>query len=261
MNSTRPRALVLSAAVLALAACGGENSGAGSASASGAKSGSASAAKSSAAPPKSAATTPATQATTPATPASASAPASAGPSASAAASAAPAAGGALPADLQKLVDGLKDPEAMNDPKLATFSFKAPKGSTIEASPAPGQWNKLVVDGATMAFVSFDSSDSSSCPKVADMKAKIKGAKDLLDISAKPTPWGKVSLGDEAELWMFEADGKTGFYGRKLFKQGKDSTNFCCAAGTPEEAEELKGRVERDKADALAGVCMTYQLAF
>ena len=92
-------------------------------------------------------------------------------------------------------------------------------------------------------------------RTAREKAKAKGAKDLLSASSKLKPWGKKSLGDNVEFWMFEKDGKAGFYGVKTF-EGKDKTTYCCAPGEQADAEAMKPVVDKAKAEMLAGVCLS-----
>lgn len=202
-----------------------------------------------------------------AAPATASAAASAGgetPSPTTSGSAPPAGSAAagaegaspLPADLAKLVDGIKDAEELKDPKLDGFFFSGPKGSKLESAPAPGAWSTITVDGAKLSFMAHSESDGGDgCPKMADMKGKAKGAKDLLSANGKMKPWGKKSLGDEVDFWMFEKDGKVGFYGLKVFAL-KDKTTYCCAPGEQADAEAMKPVVDKAKAEVLAGVCLS-----
>ncbi|MBL9025486.1 MAG: hypothetical protein JNL21_25040 [Myxococcales bacterium] len=203
---------------------------------------------------------------------SAAAPATASAAASAGGDAAPATSGSappadsaaanaeggspLPADLAKLVGDLKDVEELKDPKLDGFFFSGPKGSKLESAPAPGAWSTITADGAKLSFLAHSESDGGDgCPKMADMKAKAKGAKDLLSQNGKLKPWGKKSLGDEVDFWMFEKDGKVGFYGVKVFA-GTDKTTYCCAPGEQADAEAMKPVVDKAKADVLAGVCLS-----
>ncbi len=167
----------------------------------------------------------------------------------------------LPADLAKLVDGIKDGAELKDPKLDGFFFTAPKGAKLDSAPVPGSWSTITVDGAKLAFLAHAESDGGDgCPKLADMKAKAKGAKDLLSQNAKLKPWGKKSLGDELDFWMFEQDGKAGFYAVKKFNL-KDKTTYCCAPGEQADAEAMKPVVDKAKAEVLAGVCLSLVYKF
>lgn len=162
----------------------------------------------------------------------------------------------MPADLKKVLDFVKDPADLKDPKLEGFFFKAPKGATITESPAPGEWNELTVDGAKMAFLAHSPSDGGDgCPKLADMKGKVKDGKALTEIDLKMKPWGKESYGDEAQLYLFEKDGKAGFYATKVFAGKKEATTFCCASGSAAEGPAMKGLLDKAKAEVLAGVCL------
>lgn len=246
---------------LLLAACGDGGAAATSGSASGAKPAGSTSAK----PATSGSATPTASATTSATgetPAlSASAPASA--SAAPAASGAPAVGGGeMPADLKKVLDLVKDPTDVKDPKLEGFFLRAPASAKITESPAPGEWNEISVDGASMAFLAHSPSDGGDgCPKLADMKGKVKDGKALVELDLKMKPWGKESYGDEAQLYLFEKDGKAGFYGTKVFKIGKEPTTYCCAAGNAAEGPAMKGMLEKAKAETLAGICMGIMTKF
>lgn len=239
-----------------LSACG--DSGGGAPSASGAKPAGSAAGGTSAKPSaKPSATAPASAATSATAATSSDAPPTASGSAPPAGSAA-AGGGAnpLPADLAKLTDAIKDGVELKDPKLDGFFFNAPKGAKLESAPAPGAWSTITVDGAKLAFLAHAASDGGDgCPKLADMKAKAKGAKDVLSASSKMKPWGKKSLGDNVDFWMFEKDGKFGFYGVKTF-EGKDKTSYCCAPGEQADAEAMKPVVDKAKAETLAGVCLS-----
>ena len=244
------------ATLILAAACGDAGSGATSGSASGAKSG---APQTSAKPGASASaktsSTPAASATaeTPALSASALASASAAP----AASGAPATGGAeFSADVKRLMGLVASPVDLEYTTLAGFLFKAPKGAALTPAPAPGEWSEITADGATMAFFAQSPSDGGEgCPKLADMKGKAKDAKTLVEINEKQKPWGKESYGDEVSFWLYEKDGKAGFYGTKVFKGPKEATTYCFAAGKASEAAGLKGLLAKDKAELLAGVAL------
>lgn len=240
-----------------LLACGDSGGGAASGSAAGAKpAGSAPASAKPSAKPSAAMPATATASAEPA--ASVDAPPTASGSAPPAGSSAagPEGGSPLPADLAKLTDAIKDGVELKDPKMEGFFFTAPKGAKLEPAPAPGAWSTITVDGAKLSFMAHAASDGGDgCPKLADMKAKAKGAKDLLSASSKLKPWGKKSLGDNVELWMFEKDGKAGFYGVKTF-EGKDKTTYCCAPGEQADAEAMKPVVDKAKAETLAGVCLS-----
>jgi hypothetical protein len=243
------------ATVILLTACGDGGSGAATGSASAPKSGApATSAKTSASAKPSAATTATATAAESAAPAMSGSAAPAD-SAAPAASGAPAGGAAeIPADLKKLLDGVKDPTEVKDPKLEDFFFKAPKDVKITESPAPGEWNELAYDGASMGFLAWAPSDGGDgCPKMADAKAKLKDGKSLLDVKHTLKPWGKESMGDEVELFMYEKDGKAGFYGVKMFKGKKEPTYYCAASGKASEAAAMKGLLDKAKAEVLAGI--------
>lgn len=249
--------------VLGVSACG-DNGGAAT-SASAPKASGSAAASGSAKPAATAATTAAATATATAAASSTAdaAPTTSGSAPPAAGSSAPAASGdsPLPADLAKLVAGLKEPAPLVDPKLSDFSFLAPKGAKLDSAPVPGEWSTITVDGATLAFFAYSASDGGEpCPKVADMKAKVKGAKDVLTASEKLKPWGKKSMGEKVDFWMFEEGGKVGFYGVKDFG-GKDKTSYCCAPGAAADAAAMKGRLDKAAAETLAGVCMSLTASF
>ncbi len=248
--------------VLGVSACG-DNGGAASSASAPKASGSAATAAGSAKPAASAAATATATATAAASATADAAPTTSGSAPPAASSSAPAAAGdsPLPADLAKLVAGLKDPAPLVDPKLSDFSFLAPKGAKLESAPVPGEWSTLTVDGSTLAFYAYTASDGGEpCPKLADMKAKVKGAKDVLSVSEKLKPWGKKSLGEKVDFWMFEEGGKAGFYGVKDFG-GKDKTSYCCAAGSAADAPAMKGRLDKAAAETLAGVCLSLSVTF
>ena len=56
-------------------------------------------------------------------------------------------------------------------------------------------------------------------------------------------------------FLFEKDGKAGFYGIKVFKGPKEATTYCFAAGKAGEAAGLKGLVAKDKAELLTGIAL------
>ncbi len=240
-----------------LLACGDSGGGAPTGSAAGAKPTGSAAGTGAKPKPTTTATTTATATATATVTAAASGDAPPAASGSAPPADAPSGASPLPADLAKLTDGIKDGVELKDPKLDGFFFMAPKGAKLESAPAPGAWSSISVDGAKLSFMAHAASDGGDgCPKLADMKAKAKGAKDVLtSAGTKLKPWGKKSLGDQVDFWMFEKDGKFGFYGVKTF-EGKDKTTYCCAPGEQADAEAMKPVVDKAKAETLAGVCLS-----
>lgn len=183
------------------------------------------------------------------------------PPAASGAPAAPTGDSPLPADLSKLVSALKDTAPLPDPKLVGFEFLGPKGAKLESAPVPGEWSTITADGHTLAFYAYTASDGGdTCPKLADVKGKVKGAKDVLSVSEKLKPWGKKSMGEKVDFWMFEEGGKVGFYALKDFG-GKDKTQYCCAPGSAADGPAMKGRLDKAAAETLAGVCLSLTLSF
>lgn len=235
--------------VALVAACGDSGGGAPSGSASTTKPASSTSAK----PMASAKPSATAAATTDAT-----AMASGTPSAAASGSAGPVTeGGKFPPDLQKFVDAVKDGQPLEDAKLKGFFFAAPKDAKLTSVPVPGEWSQITVPEGTLSFFAFDPEDGgTNCTPVKDMKAKVKDAKTTADVSAKPSPWGRESIGDQIDFWMYEKDGKAGFYGVKQFKGAKGTISYCCAPGDGAQAKDLKLTLEPAKADVLAGICIS-----
>ena len=166
-------------------------------------------------------------------------------------------GGKFPPELDKFIAAVKDPAPLEDEKLKGFFFAAPKGAKLTTVPVPGEWSQITVAEGVLSFFAFDPEDGgTNCTPVKDMKAKVKDAKTIADVSAKPAPWGRESIGDEVQLWTYEKDGKAGFYGLKNFKGPKGTVTYCCAPGDGAQAKDLKLTVDKDKADVLAGICMS-----
>jgi hypothetical protein len=120
------------------------------------------------------------------------------------------------------------------------------------------------DGASLAYTSHNPSgdDGPGCPKLADMKAKIGGAKILHELSgSSETSDDNVTLGDQIELLMFEKDGKVGFYAVKVFDHGDDATSYCAAPGSPAGAKNLTTLYDKEKAELLAATFMSLHFKF
>ena len=158
-----------------------------------------------------------------------------------------------------------------DPQLGSdlFSFDLPPGyaikqkkSRVMMAGAPKRWVAVVGDGVSFAYTSHNPSgdDGPGCPKVADMKAKVKGAKILLDKTYKTEMKDDVSVGDEVAIFIWEKDGKTGFYATKMFDHGDDATTYCAATGTANDAKNLTVTYDKAKTEELAAVFMTLKFS-
>lgn len=162
-------------------------------------------------------------------------------------------------------------EKKNDPQLGSdlFSFEIPKGyaftqkkSAMAMAGAPKSWVAVEGDGVSFAFMSHNPSgdDGPGCPKVDEMKAKVSGAKILLDKSFKTEMKDDVSVGDEVNIFIFEKDGKTGFYATKMFDHGDDATTYCAATGTADDAKALTATYDKAKTEALAAIFMSLKFS-
>lgn len=169
---------------------------------------------------------------------------------------------ALPAGAEKK----KDPQLGSD----LFSFSMPKGyafkqkqSSVMMAGTPKAWVAIEGDGASFAYTSHNPSgdDGPGCPSIDDMKAKVKGATMLLDKSFTTELEGNSSIGDEVKIFIFERDGKTGFYATKMFDHGDDATTYCAATGTADDAKDLSATFDRAKTEALAAIFMTLTFSF
>lgn len=200
---------------------------------------------------------------------------SASPGASAATSAAPAAPAGAAQEFKtgdEFLKSLKLPTGVADskvPGMEGFVFQGPKDAKLSLTRDGNKtkWGTLSFGGSSVAalLASPEQDEGAQCLKLADAKKKLDGAKIVREasFSVPLTEKGEAhrDWGDESELVVFERDGKQGFYVHKMFDHGDDSTHFCCAAGKPEEAADLKGSVEADKIDALSSVCLSMTFNF
>lgn len=247
--------------LLALSACGDKATpdGAASGSAKAATSGSAKAATSGAAS-SNAASKP-------------TAAASGAPSAAASSDPAAESGAAKEfASGDEFLKSLKLPAGAAEQKVAGmegFVFLGPKDAKLASTRNGGKtkWGSLTFGGDSVAalLASPEQDEGAQCFKLDDAKKKLGDAKIITEarFAVPLTEKGEnhKDWGDDNELLVFEKDGKRGFYVHKTFDHGDDSTHFCCAAGKPEEAADLKGTMDAAKIDAATSVCLTMTFNF
>lgn len=163
---------------------------------------------------------------------------------------------------------LKLPEARETLKgsLDLFSFEVAKGMTWgpERMGSPTKsWRELSGGDLTMSLLDHNPSGDSGpgCPSMDDMKKKVTGATTVHDLSFSTETHDDVSYGDEVKLWMFEKDGKFGFYAVKVFDHGDDATTWCAAPGKRDAAPNLATLVDRSAADQLLAIFASLKFSF